>query len=253
MVITPSLDKKDGTGKIGIYFWIDPVIESVAPNSAASRAGLEGGERILTVNGQELVYTAMLKKILESNEEKIYTILYEKGGSTNQTVLNLSGLENDSLDIGISWVPIRIHSGDYSLPASIKKGATDALDTFTVSIRSLALLFKGIDLTSAVSGPVRITYMAGDVATQSFASGFKTGMQSFFNFLSLISIALAVMNLLPLPVLDGGMIVLFFIELLVRRPLHPKVLTVFQAVGVVLIFSLMAFAVFGDILFLAKR
>jgi regulator of sigma E protease len=73
------------------------------------------------------------------------------------------------------------------------------------------------------------------------------------NFLALISIALCIMNLLPLPVLDGGMILLFIIELIKRRPLHPKMVSAFQSVGVALIFGLMIFAVFGDILFLVRR
>jgi regulator of sigma E protease len=61
------------------------------------------------------------------------------------------------------------------------------------------------------------------------------------------------MNLLPLPILDGGMILLFIIEGITRRPLHPRVVHVFQTVGVVLIFGLMIFAVFGDILYLTGR
>jgi regulator of sigma E protease len=122
-----------------------------------------------------------------------------------------------------------------------------------LSIRSFALLFKGIDLTQAVSGPVRITYMVGDIAAEGFGQSVGAGFSSMANFLALISIALGIMNLLPLPVLDGGLIVLFIIEIIKRKPLHPKVVSAFQTVGVVLIFGLMLFAVFGDILFLARR
>jgi regulator of sigma E protease len=78
------------------------------------------------------------------------------------------------------------------------------------------------------------------------------GLRSTANFLALISIALAVMNLLPLPVLDGGSIVLFLIEMARRRPLHPRVIAAYQTTGIVLIGALMLFAVFGDILFLVK-
>jgi regulator of sigma E protease len=115
------------------------------------------------------------------------------------------------------------------------------------------LLFRGIDLTQAVSGPVRITYMVGDVATEGFGQSFGAGVSSLVSFLSLISIALCVMNLLPLPVLDGGMILLFIIEAVRGHPLKPKTIYAFQTVGVVLIFGLMLFAVFGDILFLVRR
>jgi len=71
-------------------------------------------------------------------------------------------------------------------------------------------------------------------------------------FLAFISIALAVMNLLPLPVLDGGQILLYTVEMVRRKPTPPKALKAFQTVGVVLIFGLMLFALFGDIMFLGR-
>jgi regulator of sigma E protease len=95
--------------------------------------------------------------------------------------------------------------------------------------------------------------MVGEVAAAGFGESISAGLSSMANFLSLISIALCVMNLLPLPVLDGGMILLFAIEAIKRRPLHPRFVFVFQTIGVVLIFGIMIFAVFGDILYLTGR
>jgi len=111
----------------------------------------------------------------------------------------------------------------------------------------------GIDLTQAVSGPVRITYMMGDVATQGFSQSFGTGLRSIVNFVALISIALCVMNMLPLPILDGGMIILFLVEMIRRKPIPPKAVEIFQTCGMVIIFGLMALALFGDILFFVRR
>jgi regulator of sigma E protease len=95
--------------------------------------------------------------------------------------------------------------------------------------------------------------MLGDVATTSFGQSLSTGLNAMGNFLALISVALCVMNLLPLPILDGGMILLFIIEGITRKPLNPRVIYVFQTIGVVLIFGLMIFAVFGDILYLVRQ
>jgi regulator of sigma E protease len=94
--------------------------------------------------------------------------------------------------------------------------------------------------------------MAGEVAANSFSQGTGEGLRSTANFLALISIALAVMNLLPLPILDGGLIVLFLIEMIRRRPLNPRFISVYQTAGIVLIGALMLFAVFGDILFFVQ-
>jgi regulator of sigma E protease len=125
--------------------------------------------------------------------------------------------------------------------------------TFVVSVKSLALLFRGIDLTQAVSGPARITYMVGEIATQGFGQSFETGLSSAGSFLALISIALCFMNLLPLPILDGGLIVLSVVEGIKGGPLNPKFVSMFQTAGVVIVFSLMVFSVFNDILFFANR
>jgi regulator of sigma E protease len=95
--------------------------------------------------------------------------------------------------------------------------------------------------------------MVGDVAAEGFGQSIEMGLSSTANFLALISIALCIMNLLPLPVLDGGMILLFIVEIIKGHPLRPKTIYAFQTVGVVLIFGLMIFAVFGDILFLVRR
>jgi regulator of sigma E protease len=95
--------------------------------------------------------------------------------------------------------------------------------------------------------------MIGEMAAHGFGQGLGIGLRSIMEFLAVISIALCVMNLLPLPILDGGMIILFFVEFIRRKLAHPKVITVFQNCGMVIIFGLMVFALFGDILFFIRH
>ncbi|MDR2158702.1 MAG: RIP metalloprotease RseP [Treponema sp.] len=250
--IRPSLDKSTGTGKIGVYFWNDPVIEELVPGSPADAAGLGRGDRILRVNGEAIPHNAVLTGILEK-KPKILALDYERNGEERHAVLVPIYRENGNAELGIGYGYIRYRSPALSPPAALVRGTAETWKTLTASLRSLRLLFRGIDLTQAVSGPVRITYMVGDIAAGGFGESFAKGIQSMANFLALISIALCVMNLLPLPVLDGGMTLLFIVEWIKRKPLHPKVISAFQTVGVVLIFGLMIFAVFGDILYLARR
>ncbi|GHV55383.1 zinc metalloprotease [Spirochaetia bacterium] len=248
--VRPSLDKSTGAGKIGVYFWTDPVISAVTGPAAA--AGLEAGDKILRVNGEAILYTVEFIKILEQSPQEL-TIDYERKGAAAQTVLIPAYTEKGEADLGISYGIVQYRNPPLNPFAALVKGTQETYKTFVVSLRSLALLFRGIDLTQAVSGPVRITYMAGDIAAEGFGQSFGTGIRSMANFLSLISIALCMMNLLPLPVLDGGMIVLFLIEAICRKPLNPRAINAFQTVGVVLIFGLMLFAVFGDVLYLIHR
>jgi regulator of sigma E protease len=250
--VSPSLDRSTGAGKIGVYFWTDPVIGDIAGGSPAAIAGLRSGDRILKVNGEDFPYSAALFRIIR-DQPPVLSLEFERNGESLKTDLMVSYTEEGAADIGIAYKTIRYHTPAYSPLGALVKGAEETWKTLVLSLRSLTLLFRGIDLTQAVSGPVRITYMVGDAAAEGFGQSFGAGIGSMAGFLALISIALCIMNLLPLPVLDGGMILLFIVEIIRGHPLRPKTIYAFQTVGVVLVFGLMLFAVFGDILFLVRR
>ena len=252
LTVRPFMDKSSGAGKIGVYFWTDPLIEEVAAGSPAEIAGLKGGDRILKVNGIDLPHTMALYKILDAQPE-VLDVEYMRAGQALTASIIPIYTDAGAGDLGLSWVAVRYRTPRLSLPTAVVKGASETWKTFAVSVKSLSLLFRGVDLTQAVSGPIRITYMVGDAAAEGFNQGFGAGLSSMAGFLSLISIALCIMNLLPLPILDGGMILLFIIEWFRGKPLHPRFITAFQTVGVVLIAGLMLFAVFGDVMYLAKR
>jgi len=253
LFVRPNLDKSTGMGRIGVYFWTDAVINEIVPGGDAAIAGLLPGDRITGVNGTPVVNTIDFSKALETGSVGAGTasIEYARNGVENKTEIVLS--ESGGNDLGILWPRVTYRTPPLSPPAAVSKGVSESWKTLVISLRSLSLLFKGIKLTEAVSGPVRITYMVGDIATEGFGQSFVTGLRSLADFLALISIALCVMNLLPLPVLDGGMIVLAVVEWVRRKPIHPKAIRAFQSVGVVLISGLIIFAMFGDIMFLARR
>ncbi|MDR2028503.1 MAG: RIP metalloprotease RseP [Treponema sp.] len=250
--VRPGLDKSTGAGKIGVYFWTDPVISAVSEGSPAAIAGLRKGDRILRINGRDFPYTVALFSIIR-DQPPVLALDFEREGQILSADLVLSYTEEGLANIGLEYQTIQLHSPPFSPWGALAKGAEETWKTFVVSFKSLALLFRGIDLTQAVSGPVRITYMVGEVAAEGFGQSVGAGLSSMANFLALISIALCIMNLLPLPILDGGQIVLFIVEAIKGHPLHPKTIYVFQTVGVVLVFGLMLFAVFGDILFLTRH
>jgi regulator of sigma E protease len=188
-------------------------------------------------------------KVLDQNPEQL-VLEYKRSGKYGLAKFTRDEYESG---IGVTWAAVKNRTPNLSFPAAIAKGLKESWKTLVISIKSLRLLFMGIDLTKAVSGPVRITYMIGEMATQGFGQGLGIGLRSIAEFLALISIALCIMNLLPLPILDGGMIVLFFVELIRRKPAHPKIISVFQTCGMVIIFGLMIFALFGDIMFFVRN
>ncbi|GHT48247.1 zinc metalloprotease [Spirochaetia bacterium] len=247
--LKPALEKSTGAGKIGVYYWADPVIAEVESGSASDRCGLKNGDRILKVNDEPIEYSVALFKVLDAKPKEL-NIEFLRGGEILNTTLAISEDPNESF--GFSWQGVHYKTPKYSLPGAIARGCEEAWMTLTTSVKSLGLLFGGVDLTQAVSGPVRITYMVGDVATEGFKQSAGVAFRNIFNFLALISIAVAVTNLLPLPILDGGLILIFFVELLRRKPLNPLFIQVFQTAGIVLLAGLMVFGVFVDVKFLVK-
>jgi regulator of sigma E protease len=253
LLVRPNLDKSTGMGRIGVFFWTDTVIDDIIPGGDAAIAGLLPGDRITSVNGTPVANTIDFLKALETGSSTA-AINYARNGVENGTeiVLSESG-GNGAAALGIIWPRVTYRTPPLSPPSAVAKGVSESWKTLVISLRSLSLLFRGIELTEAVSGPVRITYMVGDIATEGFGRSFMTGLRSLADFLALISIALCVMNLLPLPVLDGGLIILTVVEWVRRKPIPPRAIKVFQTVGVALISGLMIFALFGDIMYLTRH
>ena len=253
LTIRPVLDSS-GAGKIGVYSWTTPYVKTIKSGGAAEKAGLREGDLLLAVNGTELPYTVAMLKIFSVSKPESFTVEYERDGEIQTAVFNNVLYSSNNPDLGIEFPVITVKTPSLPPWSALYSGSREAVKTLIISVKSLGLLFKkGIDLTQAVSGPARITYMMGDVAAGGFSESVGTGFSSLMGFLALISIALCIMNLLPLPIIDGGMIILYMAEMVSRKPIHPRAVSVFQTIGIVIIFSLMIFAIFNDILFFTSR
>ena len=156
-------------------------------------------------------------------------------------------------DVGIRFASDRYHTPTYGFFGSIKQGFLETIETIGLTFKSIGLLFKGVDFTSAVSGPIRITQMIGETAVSGFSASFSTGIVTVLNFLALISISLFIMNLLPIPILDGGLILFALIETISRRKIHPKILYYVQFIGLAFIAVLFCIALFSDFRYLFNR
>jgi regulator of sigma E protease len=111
----------------------------------------------------------------------------------------------------------------------------------------------GVDLLKALSGPARITYMVGQSATEGIQRSAQGGLAVPLNFLAFLSISLFIMNLLPIPALDGGQIAMFIVEGVRRRALRPITIYRYQTIGVVFILAIFVFASIGDLIFFAAK
>jgi regulator of sigma E protease len=249
--VTPRLDKNSGAGKLGVYAWIEPVIGSVEQGSAADLAGLQSGDRIVSVNDSPIRHSLDFLHAVEDRPDTL-RLTVERGGRRRQITMQPDYGEDGTIRIGFNFAYQTYETDDLSVPQALVTGVKKSAEIVALTVRSIGLLFSGVNVTKAVAGPVRITYLVGEVATEGFKLGFGAGLSAFFNFLSLLSVALFFMNLLPIPALDGGQIILFAYEGITGRPLKTKAVYRYQMVGMILIFILLFFALFNDVLFFIR-
>ena len=248
LAIIPELNLQSGSGYIGIYPWIEPVVRELTETSFFRKQGVLPGDRIQKVNGIVINHAVQFSSIIDRETLKSFTLLRE--GQAKKIILPDPVKVSDP-GIQYNFVESRTQSGNLLL--SLREGFSETAHTLISSIKGITLLFKGIDLQSAVSGPLRITYLTGDLAFSGFSNSIGEGFLTFFRFIALINVALCVMNLLPIPVLDGGQIILFLIEGIFRRKPNPQVIYRYQLLGTVLVFGLIIFATMNDILFFSRK
>lgn len=252
LTIRPALDTTTGAGRIGVYPWVQPTIGEVESGSAADLAGIRSGDTIVAVEGIPVPHSIAVEDRIASVRSGRVTLTIDRDGSERSINVIPDFTEAGVPRLGIRYQTLTVRTPQYGVVGGLAQGVRESFETLRLTLRGIGLLFRGVDLNQALMGPVRITYMVGEVATMGMAGGIGRAFLSFFNFLSLISITLFFMNLLPIPVLDGGQIVLSLVEVVTRRPLHPRFVYHYQLVGNVIIIGLMFFALFNDILYFAR-
>lgn len=226
-------------------------------HSSAHEAGLESGDAIVSLNKTPVSDFSEIASFVSTHPDEDIIIEVERNGARLEfTVHTDLDKETGSGKIGIVSDRNSILKKEHerkNFPGAVKEGFTESLKVIAMTIKSVRILFKGVKVQNAVSGPARITSMLGDTIQAGFSTGLRAGIVSTLELLAVISISLFLTNLLPVPVLDGGLIVFAFIEFVSRKKLSPKLLYYIQMVGIVIIGALMVFALFGDFLYFIKK
>lgn len=250
--IRPTLNKKTGAGQVGIYRYVPLEIASVRKDSAADLAGIKAGDRLTGIDGTALDNQMALIYFFRDYTQK--TALFEliRDGERIELPVNLVRTENGSVDLGLNWTYITVTEKGTGFIASLRQGIVQTGELTAVTLKSLGLLFKGVSMTEAVAGPVRISSMIGSLAADGFSENTRAGFVNIAEIVAVICVSLFLMNLLPIPILDGGLIFTAFIECIVRRQIPPRVLYYLQFVGFAFIAVLFFFALWADILYIMK-
>ncbi|MGX0876027.1 regulator of sigma E protease [Roseovarius sp. MBR-154] len=228
---------------------LPPLVGSLSPQSAAFDAGLKAGDVITAVNDRPVVAFSELKEIVEgSNGAPLALTMWRPESGPYETTLTPRRVDEPQPEGGFKteW-RIGVAGAMAFEPATEALGPVEALgaavtqtgDIIRSSLSGLYHMVTGAISSCNMSGPIGIAEVSGAMASQ--------GAQSFIWFIAVLSTAVGLLNLFPVPVLDGGHLVFYAYEAVAGRPPSDRALRVLMTVGLTLILSLMLFAVFNDL------
>jgi regulator of sigma E protease len=247
----PVPQDDEGGFAAGLLPLTEPLIVDVEEGSPAALAGIQPGDRIVSIDGEEVVSFADVVQFVRDRPDQRIPVQVERAGGdgeperlslTVQTGSEQTPRATDGEFIETGWLGVTAET------ATIELGPIEAVATGTRTALQASTLIVG-GLVQLVSGNVSVRSLGGPVAIGQLTGRFaRRGWQSLLGWIALFSINLAILNLLPIPVLDGGHILFLGIEALRRRPLSANQKLRLSQVGLAFLVLLMAWAFTADIL-----
>ena len=234
----------------GVGIWpikVKSEISQVLPNSAAERAGLKAGDKVIAVNGQKLLGWKDWVDVIKASPGKDLRLDVQRQGQMLSLMLRpdsedkgqqLEGKAGVAASIDNDWEAQVKTQREVGIGESVVLAAQKTWNLSALTLKFLGKLIMGEASIKGISGPVSIGEMAGKSAMM--------GLETYIQFLAVISISLGVMNLLPIPVLDGGHLLYYIIEWVRGKPLSEHVQTVGLKIGLCIMGLFMLVAFFND-------
>ncbi|TFW23444.1 RIP metalloprotease RseP [Massilia arenosa] len=233
--------ESDVADKLGLGVWAPkPVLGRVEAGGPAAKAGLRRGDRIATIDGKAIADGIAFVETVRASPNKPLVMTGERAGQPFSVVVVPSEQDHKGrINAVVEMQPesVTVSSGPIT---AIGKAAAKTWDTVTLTLRMIGKMITGEVSWKNVTGPLTIADYAGQTA--------RMGAEVFLGFIAFVSISLGVMNLLPIPVLDGGLLLYYLVEVLTGRPLPERIGEFAQRAGVGLLVTLMALAVFNDVM-----
>ncbi|HUF72453.1 MAG TPA: RIP metalloprotease RseP [Gammaproteobacteria bacterium] len=230
---------------------VPAVVGSLIAGQPAERAGFEAGDRIVTIDGERIESWSEMQQYISSRPGESVSVAIQRNGVTREIALTV-GADLDEAGatvgrIGIGppgYISDEVAERFYTVR---RHGPIESIGVATaqtwrysvLSVRFIARMVTGDVSLRNVSGPIMIADYAGDFA--------RAGFNRFLQFLAMISISLGIVNLLPVPILDGGQIVMCTIEGIKGKPLSMRAAIIGQQIGLAMIIALMGFVFYNDI------
>lgn len=251
---TPLLaDEGDYFSKTGIQYWQPPhetIIHSVMPQKAAQQAGVQAGDKVISVDGKPVASTTFFSDYINSHAGKTVQLLVERNGSKLTLNLTPKMTELDGKTRGMIGVSLARKFSDDAIKdlffvrkasffEALKNGVAETWDMSVLTLKVMGRLITGEASLKNISGPITIADIAGKSAL--------VGFSAFLSLLAVVSLSLGVLNLLPIPMLDGGHLMYYIIELVKGSPVSERVEAIGMRIGMSVVGVLMVVAIYNDI------
>jgi len=241
----------DVSGKIGLTLNIPkvkPIVGKVFPDTPAAKAGIQVDDEILSVDGKAISdWVALVKYVQQRPEEKI-SLTIRQGEKEKQLLIVTAAQQRDGKTVGILGIKHKYSAKlaesmyavhQYPVLTALFKGIEKTWQMSALTLKMLGKMVIGEASLKNISGPITIAEVAGHSARQ--------GLEYFLRFLGIVSLSLGLINLLPIPVLDGGHLLFYLIEIVKGKPVSEKTQEYALKFGVTALVMLMSIAIFNDI------
>ncbi|MDA8423166.1 MAG: RIP metalloprotease RseP [Nitrospiraceae bacterium] len=238
LTLRPATATELKIGMSGLIPDMPAEIGKLKPGFPAEKAGISVNDKVLAVDGKTIYHWNQFSTIVRDSKGKKLALLIERGGKRiEKTVTPIE--DSGRFVIGVEPV-MRLVFKKYGFLESIRLGFDKTIESIDLTFITLKKLVTfGLSIKT-LGGPVMIAQMSGQAAS--------AGLSSFLSLLAMISISLGILNLLPIPVLDGGLILFLVIEAIRKKPVSRKVMEVSQSIGAAVLITLIAVVSYNDIM-----
>lgn len=253
-----SSSEPDPLGSLGIVqFEIPPVIDTIVAGGRAEASGMLSGDRIVEADGVPVrSWSQWVQMVRSSPELPMNVVVQRESGSVESTRVELTIVPQESqtpdgMRIGLIGAGVQTYDLYGSLPPEMRREVSynpltaivpamqETWDKSVFVLGSIKKMVVGLISVKNINGPITIAQVAGETASY--------GLEVYLGFLAILSISLGVLNLLPIPVLDGGHLLYYTIEAIIRRPVPERIQAMGMQFGLLIIGGIMILAVYNDV------